>query len=279
MAEDQNRHHQLEHGDGLGQPGGQPAPPLEPWQQVAPQQAVHPPVVERQRGLPVGAWIGIGVGAVTLLALFLVSLIVILPMLTGLLKGPDPTWTGPGPGPESPTVPEPTESFGTDRVSLDDSLDIVAGPFWSTPIDEGWDIQIFDEDGYNHFTHSESGCQIVTFQGPGDPSETASDDGTATKNVVPLTFDLGLTWGEEVVASDIDVVPSGELDVLFNFETPVEFQRLSADYEYEGETFNRQMLLRTFMPSNGLLYAEVDCPGTSTDMADEVFRGLGLTDL
>lgn len=38
------------------------------------------------------------------------------------------------------------------------------------------------------------------------------------------------------------------------------------------------MLLRTFMPGNNVLYAEVDCPAGTTGIADDVWAGLSLTE-
>lgn len=242
-------------------------------QYAPPAQAPRSPAQQPQQrrgGLPVGAWIGIiGGGVLVLLLLVLLAVFVIVPAVLHL--GAPASAPPPATAPPESDAPEPD----TDTVTLDDHLDYAAGPFWSVPFDDEWTIDTFDVDGYNRFSHPETGCKLLTFQGAGDPAETSDSDRVASENLLGVALKIGLPWE---ATADPEVVPEGSVELMFDYAQPVEMAHYRATYPAASGDRERRILIREFTPGNNALYAEVDCPSTEIDgVADGIFEQLGIT--
>ena len=252
---------------------GQPLPgqPPQPGQQYAP--GMPPTGAPPRKGLPVGAWIGIGAGALVLL--LIIALGIALPFL---LKGPATLEPAPAP----PTTDAPTEEPETpaqlDLVTLDDPSDFSAGPYWGVPFEDGWDIVRFDEQGVNEFKNVATGCMFFTYQGYGPEGLTSTDDRGATEETLSTALQIGLPWN--AATADPEVNPDGTVEMPVDWAYSVEMSRYVALYPTADGNRQRQILLRTFMPNNLALYAEVDCPATpeGDKAAQTILDGLAITE-
>ncbi len=251
----------------------QPAQASQPGQQQPFSVPAGAPVP--RKGLPVGAWIGIGAGAFVFVLLIAVGLVWFI-----LAQTPSAEPIAPAPT----TAPQVEPDTGTDRgasgerVSLDDPSNFSAGPFWGVPMESGWDIVRFDEQGVNEFKNSTAGCQFLTYQGFGPEGLTSADDRGATAETIGTAIQIGIPWNS--TSMDFELVEDGTQDVEVDWAYPVEMQRYIAKYpSAEGER-QRQMLLRVFMPSNIAMYAEVDCPASPAgdEAAKKVLDGLSLSE-
>ncbi|MBL5972292.1 MAG: hypothetical protein ACNYNX_02430 [Leucobacter sp.] len=252
---------------GPGAPGQQGAP-QQPWAQPQPQQPVR-------RGLPVGAWIGIGAGALVLVgAMVLVILLVVIPATRLVTELGRDRATASEPAEDGLVEEEPLSPASVGVLTLDDTADFLAGPYWSVPFFDDWDIVTFDVEGINHFSNAGVGCQLLTYQGYGDPNVADGNDWDASEATVPAALQIGLPWDS---TGDPDVVMDGIFEVSADYYDSVEMVRLFAQYSSaEGER-ERQMLIRAFMPENIVLYAEVDCLAGS-QVPDEIFDRLRITE-
>ena len=258
-----------------GQPYAQPqqyAPgqPL-PGQQYAP--GMPPTGAPPRKGLPVGAWIGIGAGALVLL--LIIALGIALPFL---LKGP--ATSEPAPAPPTTEVPEeePETPAQLDLVTLDDPSEFAAGPYWAVPFEDGWDIVRFDEQGVNEFKNVATGCMFFTYQGYGPEGLTATEDRGATEETLSTALQIGLPW--TAATADPEVNPDGTVEMPVDWAYSVEMSRYVALYPTADGDRQRQILLRTFMPDNLALYAEVACPATpeGDKAAQSVLDGISITE-
>lgn len=240
--------------------------PPQPWAQ--PQQPVR-------RGLPVGAWIGIGAGALVLVgAMVLVMLLVVVPATRLVTELGRDRATASEPAEDGLVEEEPLSPDSVGVLTLDDTADFLAGPYWSVPFFDDWDIVTFDVEGINHFSNAAAGCQLLTYQGYGDPNVVDGNDWDASEATVPAALQIGLPWDS---TGDPDVVMDGIFEVSADYYDSVEMVRLFAQYSSaEGER-ERQMLIRAFMPENIVLYAEVDCLAGS-QVPDEIFDRLQITE-
>lgn len=252
---------------------GQPLPgqPPQPGQQYAP--GMPPTGAPPRKGLPVGAWIGIGAGALVLL--LIIALGIALPFL---LKGP--ATSEPAPVPPTTEVPEeePETPAQLDLVTLDDPSEFAAGPYWAVPFEDGWDIVRFDEQGVNEFKNLATGCMFFTYQGYGPEGLTATEDRGATEETLSTALQIGLPW--TAATADPEVNPDGTVEMPVDWAYSVEMSRYVAIYPTADGDRQRQILLRTFMPDNLALYAEVDCPATpeGDKAAQSVLDGISITE-
>ena len=226
-----------------------------------------------RKGLPVGAWIGIGAGALVLL--LIIALGIALPFL---LKGP--ATSEPAPVPPTTEVPEeePETPAQLDLVTLDDPSEFAAGPYWAVPFEDGWDIVRFDEQGVNEFKNVATGCMFFTYQGYGPEGLTATEDRGATEETLSTALQIGLPW--TAATADPEVNPDGTVEMPVDWAYSVEMSRYVAIYPTADGDRQRQILLRTFMPDNLALYAEVDCPATpeGDKAAQSVLDGISITE-
>ena len=252
-----------------GQP--QPGQPPQPGQQYAP--GMPPTGAPPRKGLPVGAWIGIGAGALVLL--LIIALGIALPFM---LKGP--ATSEPAPVPPTTEVPEeePETPAQLDLVTLDDPSEFAAGPYWAVPFEDGWDIVRFDEQGVNEFKNVATGCMFFTYQGYGPEGLTATEDRGATEETLSTALQIGLPW--TAATADPEVNPDGTVEMPVDWAYSVEMSRYVAIYPTADGDRQRQILLRTFMPDNLALYAEVDCPATpeGDKAAQSVLDGISITE-
>lgn len=256
---------------GQGYAATQPAPPP----QFAPPQ-MPPGGAPPGRGLPVGAWIDIGAGALVLLGLIVTVVLVGVFALANVGRGVAEIRNGEVPPDQDPpaVTEEPGSQDGT--VTLDDHLDYAAGPFWSVPYGDDWDIVTLDQQGYNRFSNPTTGCRLLTFQGSGDPAETTDSDRAASERLIGTALGIGLPW--EGATADPVIKPDGSFEVPFDSAQPVEMMRFSAKYATAAGDREREILIRVFMPGNNALYAEVDCPAAEIDeTSEEIFGALGIT--
>ena len=249
----------------------QPGQPYAQPQQYAP--GMPPTGAPPRKGLPVGAWIGIGAGALVLL--LIIALGIALPFM---LKGP----ATPEPAPAPPTTEVPEEEPETpaqlDLVTLDDPSEFAAGPYWAVPFEDGWDIVRFDEQGVNEFKNVATGCMFFTYQGYGPEGLTATEDRGATEETLSTALQIGLPW--TAATADPEVNPDGTVEMPVDWAYSVEMSRYVALYPTADGDHQRQILLRTFMPDNLALYAEVDCPATpeGDKAAQSILDGISITE-
>lgn len=263
-----------------GQPAPQQGAPYAPWMQQ-PAPGFEPP----KRGLSVGAWIGIIGGALLLVgAAVAVVLLVIVPGMKepDVVAGGDTTTsrttTSTPPSPSPSPSPSPTPP-STGSLGLDDVASFTAGPFWGVPFDAEWSIVRFDVEGFNEFSNDALQCRFLTFQGFGDPSVTDPGDRAASENTVAAALRIGLPWTG--ATGEPNVVPNGSRDIMAmaqNHSGDVEMMRLLATYSTASGDRERHILIRTFMPANAALYAEVDCPAGMSDVAEDLFDEMYVTD-
>lgn len=227
-----------------------------------------------RKGLPVGAWIGIGAGALVLLLLIISGIFVTTLLRSAAVPEPIPA------PPITEELPEedPGASDPLEVVTLDDVTNFKAGPYWGVPFESGWDIVRFDEQGVNEFSNAAVGCQFLTYQGYGPEGLTSTDDRGATEETLPTAMQIGLPW--TAATADPTVTSDGSFEVPVDWTYNVEMQRFVAIYPSADGERQRQMLLRSFMPNNLALYAEVDCPATAAgnEAAQVILDGLTITE-
>ena len=278
---------------GYGAPQAQPPgwPPGQPFSGQQPLGHQHPGLQPSglqppgqqppKRGLPVGAWIGIGAGAFVLLAGLVIAAILVIGAVSSLNSNLVQEIRE---VPTSPSAPleddEPDidlRDADLEALGLDDASDFSQGPYWNVPFEQGWDIEVFDVDGVNRFSHPASGCSLYTFQGFGDPSVTAADDRAASEATVPVALQIGLPWTAATADPTVETVGVQEV-TSYNYEY-VEMLRLKATYPTAEGDRERHMLIRTFMPDNVVLYAEIDCPApVALSTSDGIFAKVGVSD-
>ncbi len=182
--------------------------------------------------------------------------------------------------PATEELPEedPNTSEQLEVVTLDDVSNFAAGPYWGVPFEDGWDIVRFDEQGVNEFTNPTAGCQFLTYQGYGPEGLTSTDDRGATEETISTALQIGLPW--TAATADPTVTMDGSFEVPVDWTYNVEMQRFLATYPSADGDRQRQMLLRSFMPNNLALYAEVDCPATAAgnEAAQVILDGLTITE-
>lgn len=263
-------------------PFTQYAQPTSQSQYEQSQHAAHQPQPQQGPALSVGAWIGISLASLgVVVAAILTITLVIVPAMR-LLAAASP---GAGTAPPVTQLPDgegfedlPGDSDGaSDTVTLDDTADFLAGPFWGIPFQDGWEIDVFDVEGENRFSHPASGCALFSYQGFGPEDAFAATDREATELTVPTALQIGIPWD---ATADPNVSIDDSIELLANYSYPVEMMRLVADYPSPDGDRQRQMVMRTFMPNNAALYFEIDCPATSgaAEVAQQIIDELGITE-
>lgn len=255
--------------------GGQPMPPIVPPPNSNPpgQPPLQPTGAPARGGLPVWAWVIIGVAAAIVLALIVASAIVI-PRLASSLSQRVITH----PTAEMPLPSEPWPDDLADGVlyTLDDQVPLEAGPFWSVPFSPNWEIDVFDVDGVNQLSNPVNGCVLYTYQGTGlPPEDSGASDRAATQAALPAAVQSGLPFD---AAANPEMRPDGTEDVDLDFgPDEVEMMQLRTVYTtVGGESRERVMLLRAFLPSANVLLAQIDCP-SGTDDIDDQFDEFAIT--
>lgn len=249
--------------------------PGQQYAQGQPQMAAGPTGVKPPRkGLPVGAWIGIGAGALVLLLVVIIG--IGMAIMLNKPAAPDPLPAPPtidAPEPEAPETPTQL-----DFVTLDDPADFTSGPYWGVPFEDGWDIVRFDEQGVNEFKNVTAGCMFFTYQGYGPEALKSTDDRGATEETLSTALQIGLPW--DAATKSPEVNPDGTVEMPVDYAYSVEMSRYVALYPTADGDRQRQILLRTFMPDNLALYAEVDCPATADGdkVAQKILDGLTITE-
>lgn len=229
-----------------------------------------------RKGLPVGAWIGIGAGVLIVLLVLAVGIgFVVTAASKPLPKAPQETSESKVPDPPKEEPEAPAE---LDLVTLDDASNFAAGPYWGVPFLDGWDIVRFDEQGVNEFKNATAGCSFYTFQGFGPENITAIDDRGASDQTLETALQIGLPWTAATASPEVN--SDGSFEMPVDWQYSVEMQRYVAIYPTAEGDRKRQLLLRTFLPSKVAMYAEVECPSTPAGdkAAQEVLDGLTLTE-
>ena len=242
-------------------------------EQQAPQPAPQPTPTSR-RGLPLGAWIGIGAAAVAVVAAVLVAALVIVPnVLQNNSQGAGSADQAEG---ENPADSVPV-------VTLDDRLDYAVGPFWVEHINNDWRPHALGNDGPRLFSHRKNTCQLYTYFGEIDLAADVTDDRAATQAAVSLAWEEGLDWG---LAPEVpEPEAAGSVEIIMNDEEPVELARFSAQFETEEEFFGgfvaheRHVIVRAFAETGTFVHATIDCRDEHADGIDEVITKIGITDV
>lgn len=250
---------------------GQPQQQPHPGPQYAP--GMPPTGAPPRKGLPVGAWIGIGAGALVLLLLIVLGIgaAIFANRPADPLPAPPPTEV-----PEETETPKPSDEFKV--YSLDETPDFSAGPFWAVPYLDGWDIVRLNEQGVNQFESVAQGCMYFTYQGLGPKGIPTNNDRKATEQTLETALQIGLPW--TAATSNPEVLPDGSFEMPVDGAFAVEVQRFVANYPTADGERKRQILMRTLMPQNLAMYAEVDCPATASgdEAAQAVIDGLSFTE-
>jgi hypothetical protein len=267
-------------------PAGGPAVPA-----AQPQPSVRPP----RRGLPGWAWALIVGGSV----LFLVAVVLLVLAATAILgavsraedaaTAPQPpvaTATASTPDPadtltpaEAPTAEAPTGADATPGtlITLDEQADLgSAFPIWRYPIQDGWAITTFDQEGINISENAELGCVFTSSQNKQPAQDvTATDDMTdslATFEVLE-TRKLNDHPGAELI---------GELDTAeFAVAYPggqgsLEFITSRVDYlDQASKVPSTSQIAGRAMPlAESYMYIEVTCPTALVDAGLSPFDDL-----
>lgn len=245
-----------------GSNGGDP--PQAPPPQLGEFPLVQQPLPPRQKKqLSLGAWIGIIAGGL-MLVLFIAYLAIYLTAVAGgSNQGTDPSPT------PKPTPQEPQEDESSRGVVyfLNDTTTFTNGPFWVISVQDGWEALMFNRDGYHHFSHPSSGCELMSYQGYGVDGVVAEDDRSATEETIEAVLRSGLPWDKAIEEPVVD--PAGTVVLPGDGYDRVELQRLVTNYQTVDGERKREIYLRTFMPANNLLFVEVDCPATADGEAAE----------
>lgn len=267
---------------------GAGSPPRAPSGDPSPAPAGPP----QRDGLSAGEWVGISIGAVVFAGVLIAAGGATVLMLTmgalffepfsrGMTTVEGPTIIE-EPLPRAPETPDgpgyDPPPFEPDLLALplENGADFAAGPYWSVPIAEGWDIVQFDVDGVNHFVHPQSSCEFRTFQGFGDPGETYVDDREASVDALSIVLAQGLPWN--AVAEVPEPSSLGSMYLDSNRYVDVEMLWYYTGYESENGMRERDILVRQFTPDNIVLYAEVDCP-VGAEQTFDILDNLAITDL
>lgn len=255
------------------------APPQAAPGYAPPQLPVPPHPAPVRRGLPVGAWIGIGAGALVILLTVVVGVLFVAGALgakpRSTVSGPTPS-ASPSP---SPSETAPGESGSGSGNSLDSRVDFAAGPFWAVKIDSGngWKTEVLDQQGYNKLANPPTGCALLTFQGTGDPSASTANDRAATDDTIAAALKIGLPWTGATASPDVRKDSTVSVPIVGGGS--IEMLRLTTTYEAKDGERQRTILLRAFTPGNGVLMAQADCPSWAMQTTGlPALEGLSVTD-
>ncbi len=257
------------------------APRYAPPPQYAPPQAryappqVTPPQTPAARRLPVGAWIGIGAGALALLLVIAIGGF----LVAGVLGAQPGSSTAEPSRSPTPSGPAPSEDGSGSGNSLDTRVDFAAGPFWSMTIDtaNGWTAEILDQQGVNRIRNERTSCVLMTFQGSGDPEAPTANDRAATDGTIEAALKIGLPWTGATGSPEVQ--PDSTVSVPLERDGSVEMLRLTSRYGTADGERERTILLRAFTPANSVLMAQVDCPSwAARTFGDPALEGLSITE-
>ncbi|KKI21015.1 MULTISPECIES: hypothetical protein [unclassified Leucobacter] len=251
------------------------APPQATVPQLAPPVPPYGPPPSAARRLPVGAWIGIGAGALVLLLVIALGVF----LVAGVLGAqPRSSTAGSAPSP-TPSETAPSDGGAGSGNSLDTRVDFAAGPFWSMTIDSanGWTAEIIDQQGVNRIRNERTSCVLMTYQGAGDPKASMASDRAATDDTLEAALKIGLPWTGATGSPEVE--PDSTVSVPLDGGGSVEMLRLTSRYQTADGERERTILLRAFTPANSALMAQVDCPSwAARTFGDPALQGLSITE-
>ncbi|PXA73247.1 hypothetical protein [Cryobacterium arcticum] len=293
-----------------------PTPPNDPAEPATPSAPVAPPVPAaafapaaatppgppsgppaagptpppRRGGLPGWAWALIAGAAVLLVGIVVVAVIVVNSVLGGITS---PTVTEEPLAAPTATAPEtadptatamPTEepatggAVPTGVTSLDDYVDVgTSFPIWRFPLEDGWEITVFDQQGVNQAQNDELGCLFTSSQNKQPPYDLdATDDRSDTEaSIAALTQQMVDSVDEAAVvgalgSADIALTQAGS-------EDRIEFATSRVDYvnPQDGQDYTNQVGARAMPQAESFMYYVVSCPSALVEAGNSPFADLG----
>ncbi|MBX0300705.1 hypothetical protein K2F54_12040 [Cryobacterium sp. 1639] len=275
-----------------------PAEPANPAETGAPAAAPDvadavyggptPPVAPSRRGLPRWAWFLIGGGALVMIAFVVVVAIVVNSVIGAVTanEGADqpvaaptgePTETAP---PTDGAEPSATPGAGVADgalLAVDDQADFGgAFPIWGYPMQDGWEIVIFDQEGVNQSTNEELDCMFTSSQNKQPAQDLEATDDLSDTLATMEALEQGVLengTGAELI---------GDLDSTdFALSTPdgqgrIEFVTSRIDFVDPNLQLNytNQIAGRAMPQAESFMYVVVTCPTALVDAGDSPFEEL-----
>ena len=172
---------------------------------------------------------------------------------------------------------ESTELVAGGLITLDEQVDLGGTfPVWGYPIQDGWGITVFDEQGINQSENSELGCQLTSSQNVQSAYDvSATDDLTDTLATVDALEQQLLSAGNnatlvgELGYTDFGINQSGA-------EERIEFLTTRIDYLDPdlGVSYTNEIAARAMPLSNSFMYIVVRCPSSLVDAGGSPFEEL-----
>lgn len=179
--------------------------------------------------------------------------------------------------------PTPAPTSGSDlagqagTLSLDEQVDLGGTfPVWGYPIQDGWGITVFDEQGINQSENSELGCQLTSSQNVQSAYNVgATDDLTDTLATVDALEQQLLSAGNNATL----VGELGYTDFGINVSDSVErIEFLTTRIDYldpdQGVSYTSEIAARAMPLSESFMYVVVRCPTSLVDAGGSPFEEL-----
>jgi len=189
----------------------------------------------------------------------------------------------PTPPATEPAAPAPAPTSGADLagqagiLSLDEQVDLGGTfPVWGYPIQDGWGITVFDEQGINQSENGELGCQLTSSQNVQSAYDvSATDDLTDTLATVDALEQQLLSGGNNATL----VGELGFTDFGINLSDAaerIEFLTTRIDYvdPEQGVSYTSEIAARAMPLSESFMYIVVRCPTSLVDAGGSPFEQL-----
>ena len=258
-----------------------PGPPSGP-------AAAGPTPPPRRGGLPGWAWALIAGAAVLLVGIVVVAVIVVNSVLGGItspavteepLAAPTAAATAePAPSATPTGQPSADGELQSGVTSLDDHVDQgTSVPVWRFPLEDGWEITVFDQQGVNQAQNDELGCLFTSSQNKQPAYDVgATDDRSDTEaSIASLTQQMVDSVDEAAVVS-----PLGSADIALTqagSEDRIEFATSRVDYvnPQNGQDYTNEIGARAMPQAEALMYYVVSCPSAVVEAGNSPFADLG----
>lgn len=172
----------------------------------------------------------------------------------------------------SPTTSESAPSTaGT--LSLEENVELAAGPYWQIEYYPDSEIEIFNQGGVNQFYWSDKNCRMRTFQGAFDSISNPGNDKDYSINVAPDLFKMFFEQETSSVA-DIDAESSTYDFTIASSETElndkkITFKNLPIHLESpEGQLYG-YLAYRGFSKMDGGLEVSMYCEVEKENVASQ----------
>jgi len=171
----------------------------------------------------------------------------------------------------------PTELAAGALITLDEQADIGSTfPIWGYPMQSGWEITIFDQDGINQSENTELGCLFTSSQ-----NKQAAYDLDATNDLSDTLATVD-TLEQDLLAAGNDAALIGELGSTdFGINLPgaderLEFLTSRVDYTNPelGVSYTNEIAARAMPLAESFMYVVVSCPTALVEAGGSPFEEL-----